>query len=99
MSGTGRKGSVAPMPREQAGKTLPRESSGRPLPGGQAGGPLPGAQAGGPSPGGQASKPSGGAWRWGRTPQTQRALLDAARAVFTKQNFTDASIADVVERA
>jgi AcrR family transcriptional regulator len=63
------------------------------------GGPLPGGQAGGPLPGAQAGKPSGGAWRWGRTPQTQRALLDAARAVFTEQGFTDASIADVVERA
>src|SRR5438477_334959 len=25
-----------------------------------------------------AGKPPGGAWRWGSTPQTQRALLDAA---------------------
>jgi AcrR family transcriptional regulator len=46
-----------------------------------------------------AGKPSGGAWRWGSTPQTQRALLDAARAVFTEQGYSDASIADVVERA
>jgi AcrR family transcriptional regulator len=38
-------------------------------------------------------------WRWGSTAQTQRALLDAARAVFTEQGFTNASIADVVERA
>src|SRR6266849_11004339 len=45
------------------------------------------------------SRPAGGAWQWGRTKQTQRALLDAARAVFTEQGFADASIADVVERA
>src|SRR5215831_19363009 len=38
-------------------------------------------------------------WQWGRTAQTQRALLDAAREVFTKQGFTNASIADIVERA
>ncbi|MBO0830567.1 MAG: TetR/AcrR family transcriptional regulator [Actinobacteria bacterium] len=38
-------------------------------------------------------------WQWGRTVQTQRALLDAAREVFTKQGFAEASIADVVERA
>ncbi|HEY2549156.1 MAG TPA: TetR/AcrR family transcriptional regulator [Streptosporangiaceae bacterium] len=42
---------------------------------------------------------AGGAWQWGRTAQTQRALLDAARAVFTEQGFSGASIADVVERA
>ena len=40
-----------------------------------------------------------GSWQWARTAQTQRALLDAARAVFTEQGFADASIADVVERA
>jgi AcrR family transcriptional regulator len=42
---------------------------------------------------------AGGAWQWGRTKETQRALLDAARAVFTEQGFSNASIADVVERA
>jgi AcrR family transcriptional regulator len=42
---------------------------------------------------------AGGAWQWQRTAQTQRALLDAAREIFTEQGFTDASIADVVERA
>src|SRR5689334_7028132 len=46
-----------------------------------------------------AGKQSGSTWRWGSTPQTQRALLDAARAVFTEQGYSDASIADVVERA
>jgi AcrR family transcriptional regulator len=46
-----------------------------------------------------ASRSAGGAWQWGRTAQTQRALLDAARDVFTRQGFAEASIADVVERA
>ena len=40
-----------------------------------------------------------GSWQWARTAETQRALLDAARAVFSEQGFADASIADVVERA
>ena len=44
-------------------------------------------------------RPGGGAWQWQRTAQTQRALLDAAREIFTEQGFADASIADVVERA
>ncbi len=44
-------------------------------------------------------KQPGGTWQWGRTKQTQRALLDAARDVFTAQGFSHASIADVVERA
>ena len=44
-------------------------------------------------------KQAGGAWQWGRTKQTQRALLDAAREVFAEQGFSSASIADVVERA
>src|SRR5215470_18720857 len=47
----------------------------------------------------QARKPGSSSWQWGRTAQTQRALLDAARDVFTKQGFAEASIADVVERA
>jgi AcrR family transcriptional regulator len=47
----------------------------------------------------QARKPGSGSWQWGRTAQTQRALLDAARDVFTRQGFAEASIADVVERA
>jgi AcrR family transcriptional regulator len=46
-----------------------------------------------------ASKPAGGAWQWSRTAQTQRALLDAAREVFAEQGFTNASIADIVDRA
>ena len=50
-------------------------------------------------PGESTVKQAGGAWQWGRTKQTQRALLDAARAVFAEQGFASASIADVVERA
>ncbi len=46
-----------------------------------------------------ARKPGTSSWQWGRTAQTQRALLDAARDVFTQQGFAEASIADVVERA
>jgi AcrR family transcriptional regulator len=46
-----------------------------------------------------AGRSAGGAWQWGRTAQTRRALLDAARAVFAEQGFSEASIADVVERA
>ena len=45
------------------------------------------------------SRATAGAWQWGRTKQTQRALLDAARTVFAEQGFSSASIADVVERA
>ncbi len=44
-------------------------------------------------------KPASGTWQWGRTKQTQRALLEAARKVFTAQGFSNASIADVVEQA
>jgi AcrR family transcriptional regulator len=49
-----------------------------------------------PRPGGKATA---GSWQWARTAETQRSLLDAARAVFTDQGFSEASIADVVERA
>ena len=52
----------------------------------------------GPSRGPQ-GQAGAGSWQWARTAQTQRALLDAARAVFTGQGFADASIANVVERA
>jgi AcrR family transcriptional regulator len=43
--------------------------------------------------------PASGAWQWGRTAQTQRALLEAARQVFTEHGFSDSSIADIVQRA
>ena len=39
------------------------------------------------------------AWQWSRTAQTQRALLAAAREVFTRHGFAEASIADIVGRA
>src|SRR5260370_27425305 len=41
----------------------------------------------------------GGPRQWSRTAQTQRALLDAARQVFTERGFAEASIADIVQRA
>src|SRR5580658_2103632 len=50
-------------------------------------------------PGDLTGRQPAGTWQWGRTKQTQRALLDAARDVFTEQGFSNASIADVVERA
>jgi len=42
---------------------------------------------------------AGGAWQWGKTPKTRRVLLNAAREVFAGQGYSQASIADVVERA
>jgi AcrR family transcriptional regulator len=47
----------------------------------------------------RAGRPGSGAWQWTRSARTQRALLDAARDVFTRQGFAEASIADVIERA
>jgi len=47
----------------------------------------------------QPKRPVTNSWQWGRTAQTQRALLDAARDVFTRQGFAEASIAEIVERA
>jgi AcrR family transcriptional regulator len=44
-------------------------------------------------------KPPRSGWQWERTAQTQRALLAAAREVFTARGFSEASIAEVVERA
>lgn len=44
-------------------------------------------------------KSAAGSWQWARTAETQRALLDAAREIFVEQGFSNASIADVVERA
>ncbi len=44
-------------------------------------------------------RPASGAWQWSRTAQTQRALLDAARQVFTERGFAESSIADIVQRA
>src|SRR6201998_1570328 len=45
------------------------------------------------------AKSSGSSWQWARTAETQRAMLDAAREVFVTHGFSDASIADIVERA
>src|ERR1700746_1639979 len=42
--------------------------------------------------------PASSAWQWSRTAQTQRALLDAARQVFTERGCAEASIADIVQR-
>jgi AcrR family transcriptional regulator len=39
------------------------------------------------------------AWKWSRTGETRRVLLDAAREVFAERGFADASVAEVVERA
>lgn len=41
----------------------------------------------------------GNAWQWSRTAGTRRAMLDAAREVFGRQGFAEASVAAVVERA
>jgi AcrR family transcriptional regulator len=41
----------------------------------------------------------GGGWQWSRTAETRRALLEAAREVFAERGYTDASVANVVERA
>jgi AcrR family transcriptional regulator len=49
-----------------------------------------------PRPRGKAAT---GSWQWARTAETQRALLEAAREIFTELGFAEASIADVVERA
>lgn len=38
-------------------------------------------------------------WRWSRTADTQRMLLDAAREVFIEHGYAKASVAEVVERA
>ncbi len=47
----------------------------------------------------QPREKAAGSWQWARTAGTQRALLDAAREVFTEQGFAEASIAEVVRRA
>jgi AcrR family transcriptional regulator len=39
------------------------------------------------------------AWKWSRTGETRRVLLDAAREVFAERGFAESSVADVVERA
>jgi AcrR family transcriptional regulator len=39
------------------------------------------------------------AWQWSRTAATRRAMLHAAREVFTERGFADSGVADVVRRA
>src|SRR3954452_7424091 len=39
------------------------------------------------------------AWKWSRTGETRRVLLDAAREVFAQRGFAEASVSEVVERA
>jgi AcrR family transcriptional regulator len=46
-----------------------------------------------------AGKETSGSWQWGSTPKTRRALLEAARQIFTERGYAQTSIADVVERA
>jgi AcrR family transcriptional regulator len=43
--------------------------------------------------------PGRSAWKWSRTGETRRVLLDAAREVFTERGFAGAGVADVVDRA
>lgn len=43
--------------------------------------------------------PGRSAWKWSRTGETRRVLLDAAREVFTERGFAGAGVADVVKRA
>ena len=43
--------------------------------------------------------PARGAWKWSRTAETRRVILDAARDVFAESGFADASVAQVVEKA
>ena len=45
------------------------------------------------------SPPGRSAWKWSRTGETRRVLLDAAREVFAERGFAESSVADVVERA
>ncbi|WP_395109050.1 TetR/AcrR family transcriptional regulator [Actinomadura sp. SCN-SB] len=40
-----------------------------------------------------------GSWRWGRTAETRRGMLEAACEVFVEQGFAAASVAEIVERA
>ncbi len=45
------------------------------------------------------STPGRSAWKWSRSGETRRMLLDAAREVFAERGFAESSVADVVERA
>lgn len=43
--------------------------------------------------------PGRSSWKWSRTGETRRVLLDAAREVFAERGFAEASVAEVVARA
>jgi AcrR family transcriptional regulator len=45
------------------------------------------------------TRSSSAAWQWSSTAETQRALLAAAREIFTERGFAESSVADIVERA
>lgn len=60
---------------------------------------LPTGRGTGRTAGKSGGKSGGNAWQWSRTAQTRRVLLEAAREIFTRAGFTEASVADVVERA
>jgi AcrR family transcriptional regulator len=53
----------------------------------------------GHEPGPEQARPATPAWQWGRTGQTQQALLDAAREVFAEHGFAAAKVADIAARA
>lgn len=44
-------------------------------------------------------RPAGGGRQWSRTAETRRVFLAAAKDVFTERGFSEASVAEVVERA
>ena len=49
----------------------------------------------------QESEPAGRRtpWKWGRTDETQRVLLDAALELFIERGYSSTSVEDVVQRA
>ncbi len=50
-------------------------------------------------PGDFGAPPTRSPWKWSRTGETRRVLLDAAREVFAERGSADAGVAEVVERA
>jgi AcrR family transcriptional regulator len=53
-----------------------------------------------PEPGSEPAplRQPGLAWQWGKTGQTQQALLDAAREEFSERGFTQAKVVDIAAR-
>lgn len=49
--------------------------------------------------GSEPAQPARSSWRWSRSGETQKVLLDAAFEVFLEHGYAGASIAEVVERA